>query len=356
MPATRFPYGVSSFGAPVLPGPGVIPSLKLGYAPPSGTMAGYTGVLFVDGANGSDSNSGLSPTSALKNLDTAFYFTAGGYNEIIYVLGGASSVNFSTGNSWSPTSGSTGLLWNKNQTHLIGLAAPGSSGSRAHISNGASTNLFTPLITVSGNGCYFSNIELFNGGANATQAAVCLLVTGSYNVFENCQISGGGHATSAADNSCRSLVLTGTGTGGGGENTFRNCYIGLTTIPRGGSGNSEIELTAHTPRNWFERCTIAGAATVATGLLVKIGAGGIQDFVVFRDCIFINPGTSHGGQSIYTQAMSVNAAPDGVVMLHNCLSGGATVSFTKFQTTASGVVFGDNPGSAASTYGVAATS
>ena len=354
MGLTHFPNGVST---PLLVGPNASIVVPNGSYPSAvGQVNGYAGVQFVSATSGSDSYSGLTPARPLKNLDTAFYRCTGGQNEIIYVLGSQTSVNFSTGNSWSPASASTGLLWNKNETHLVGLAAPGSSGTRAHISNGASTNLFTPLITVSGNGCYFSNVELFNGGAHATEAAVCLLVTGSYNCFENCQISGGGNATSAADVSCRSLVITGNGTGGGGENTFRHCYIGLTTVPRGGAAASELEMTAHTPRNWFEDCTFAGAASVSTCLLVKIGAGGIQDFVVFRNCMFINPGTSHGSDSIYAQAMSVNAAPDGVVMLHNCLSGGATVCFTKFQTTASGVVFGDNPGSAASTYGIAATS
>ena len=354
MSLTHFPNGIAT-GVLVGPNAGVVTPMG-SFPSATGQMSGYQGVQFVSSDKGNDSYSGLTPTRPLKNLDTAFARCNGGQNEIIYVLGSSASVNFSTGNSWSPTNGSTGLLWNKNLTHLIGLSAPGASGMRAHISNGASTNLFTPLITVSGNGCYFSNVEFFNGGADATKAAVCVLVTGSFNCFENCQISGGGNATSAADVTCRSLVITGNGTGGGGENTFRHCYIGLTTIPRGGAAASELEMTAHTPRNWFEDCTFAGAASVSTCLLVKIGAGGIQDFVVFRNCMFINPGTSHGSDSIYAQAMSVNSAPDGVVMLHNCLSGGASVSFTKFQTTASGVVFGDNPGSAASTYGVAATS
>ena len=164
MPLTHFPYGVSSWGAPQLPSI-VVPSVL-------NQQGKNGGVYFVDGTNGSDANGGGSPQAAYKTLDFAFSQCFGGKNEIIFVLGGASSVNFSTGNSWSPGAG--GLLWNKNQTHLIGLAAPGSSGSRAHISNGASTNLFTPLITVSGNGCYFSNVELFNGGASATAAAVCL--------------------------------------------------------------------------------------------------------------------------------------------------------------------------------------
>ena len=159
----------------------------------------------------------------------------------------------------------------------------------------------------------------------------------------------------AANAACRSLVLQGTGTGGGGENSFLHCYIGLTTQPRG-STSSEVELKTGTPRNWFEDCTFASAGTTNGTILVSIDASGIQDFVVFRNCLFINPGTAMGSNSILAQALACNAAPGGVVMLHNCLSGGASVSFTKFQTTAAAAVFGDNPGSAASTYGVAATS
>ena len=338
----NFPNGVASFGGPVLPFGGIVPTI-----PPVQGAPCY----FVDGTHGNDGNLGTSPTSAFKTLDYAYGKTTSGYNQIVYVIGGASSVNFSS----AIASGGAGLVWANSETHLIGLCGPGSSGMRAHISNGASTNLYTPMIEFRGSGCLVQNVEIFNGGAHATEAAVAVLVTGSYNAFVNCQISGGGHATSAADNSCRSLVLTGNGTGGGGENTFRHCYIGLTTVPRGGTA-AELEMTAHTPRNWFEDCSFAGAATVSTAVLVKIGTGGIQDFVVFRGNLFINPGTSHGGQSIYAQALSCAAAPDGVVMMHDNLSGGATVCFTKFQSTASAVVFGDNPGSAASTYGIAATS
>jgi hypothetical protein len=78
--------------------------------------------------------------------------------------------------------------------------------------------------------------------------------------------------------------------------------------------------------------------------------------LILRNCVFVNPGTADGGGSICAQAMAINAAPGGVIMLHGCLAGGATVSFTKFQTTASAVMFGDNPGSAAGAYGIAMTS
>ena len=196
MSLTRFPYGVSSFGAPILPWPGLVPSTTSGQGQTPG------GCYFVNGDIGNDGYGGTSPQQPFKTLDRAYNACYGGRNEVVYVLGGAASINFSS----AIASGGAGLVWAKSYTHLVGLCGPGSSGQRAHISNGASTNLYTPLIQVSGNGCYFSNVEIFNGGADATKAAVALLVTGSYNAFQNCQISGGGHATAAADNSCRSLV------------------------------------------------------------------------------------------------------------------------------------------------------
>src|SRR5208337_4356637 len=113
MPYTHFPYGVSSFGVPIMPGPGVVPNLKPNENPTK-VSAGYSGVLFVCGDTGSDANTGFSPDVPLKNLDTAYNYTLGGRNEIIYVLGGTAAVSFST----AIASGGAGLAWSKNYTHL----------------------------------------------------------------------------------------------------------------------------------------------------------------------------------------------------------------------------------------------
>jgi hypothetical protein len=336
---TKFPYGVSSFGGAVLPGPGLCPNV----VPTIGTGPG---IFFVNGDYGSDGNPGRTPTAPLKNLDTAYNMCYGDANEIIYVLGGNSAVSFSS----KIASAGAGLVWAKNNTHLLGLCSPGSSGLRSRITEGPSTNYFTPLLTVSANGCLFQNIEFFNSGAHATEAAVCVSVTGSYNTFQNCQISGGGNTTNATNAAMRSLLITGPS----GENTFQHCYIGLTTIARN-TTSAEIEIKGGSPRNWFEDCTIASYTSSATTLLVLVDADGIDRHLVFKNCLFINPGTASGG-TIMSQALDINATPGGVVMCHNCLSGGASVSFTKLQTTASGPVFGDNAGSAAGAYGVAMTS
>jgi hypothetical protein len=323
MGLTNFPNGITSFGGVVLPYPNVAPSI-----PPALGAPAY----FVDGANGNDGYDGLSVTSAFKTLDYAYSKTTSGYNQVIYVLGGPTSVNFSS----KIASGGAGLVWANSETHLVGLAGPGASGMRSHISNGASTNLYTPLIQVSGSGCVFQNIELFNGGNHATQAAVCLLVTGNYNVFNNCQISGGGHATSAGNAAMRSLVVQGNGSGGGGENTFYHCYIGLSTIERT-TTSSELELKTSTVRNVFEDCTIITWTSSTGTLLVTIGASGIQSSLVFRKCLFIGNNVE-GGAATPAQALSINAAPGGVIATSGCLVEGCT----KVESTASAHMFAES--------------
>jgi hypothetical protein len=320
-------YSEVQFAPAFLPG-GTIPAVP---SVSNGQGLNGVGVYFVDGANGNDGYDGSTPQTAYKTLDAAYNACFGGRNEIIYVLASGTSVNFSS----AIASGGAGLVWSKNFTHLVGLGSYGASGQRAHISNGASTNLYTPMIEVRGNGCIFQNVELFNGGASATAAAVCLLVTGNYNVFNNCQISGGGHTTSATNAACRSLVVTGNGTGGGGENTFYHCYIGLSTIIRN-TTSSEVEFTAATVRNVFEDCTFITWSSSTGTLLVKIGAAGIQSSLVFRKCLFIGNNVEGSGATP-AQALSINAAPGGVIVTSGCLVEGCT----KVETTACAHMFAE---------------
>lgn len=72
MGVTAYPYGVSSFGVPVLPGP-------------TSRFYGWWGRTswFVDFSNGSDSNTGKEPTRAVKYLATAITKAAAG--DVIYI-------------------------------------------------------------------------------------------------------------------------------------------------------------------------------------------------------------------------------------------------------------------------------
>ncbi len=75
MPVTNFPFGVSSFGLPVLPG-----------LPPTTGKAIF--VCNATGANGSDGNNGLSPQQPLATVDAAFSLVTASKGDLVVVLPG----------------------------------------------------------------------------------------------------------------------------------------------------------------------------------------------------------------------------------------------------------------------------
>lgn len=329
----RFSNGV--FAPYFVPGASVpvVPSIS------NGQGLNGVGVYFLDGANGNDGYDGSTPVTAFKTLDKAYSACLGGHNEIIYVLGSATSVNFSS----KIASGGSGLVWAKTFTHLIGLCAPGMIGQRARISNGASTNLYTPLINVTGTGCVFQNLEFFNGGAHATQAAVCIAVNAVRTTFINCQISGGGHATAAGNAAMRSLTIGVTTNSD--ECYFNHCYIGLDTIARTTTSVECAFGATGSARVAFEGCAFS---TYATGsgsgaFFLSAGATSIDRFLLFRSCQFLNSSTLSGGVAL-TAALSVNASPGGVVLLTGCLFVGATG-----LSASDAAIFSDNAYAAATT-------
>jgi hypothetical protein len=278
MSLTNFPNGLSSFGVPVLP------------QIPFGTNSK---VFFVDPVNGSDGNKGNSSSRPLKTLLKAHSLCTAGRNDVVYLIGNGAT----TGTARQDAT----LVWSKNATHLIGITAPGVN-PRARIASTNGVN-FTPLMTVSADGCVLANLSLFHGYDSAT-TQICLAVTGQRNVFSNCRISGMGHATAGDQAGSRSLTLSGDG-----ENYFVGCYIGLDTIARS-TTNAEIELLSQAVRNKFEKCTIESYADNAGHLFVKVGSGGMDRYCIFKDCEFINDGTS-----AMTAGLSVHASAGGKIYL-----------------------------------------
>jgi hypothetical protein len=287
---TNFPSGLSSLGFPVIP---PIP------------IAEDSVIWFLDaGAKGSDSNVGLSPDQPLKTLAAAYGKLRSGHYDTIFIIGLGTAVAL-TG----------ALVWSKSYCNLVGLCGPLMSSQRARVTNGST--LMTPMVTFSGNGNVVRNVQFANFGSHATQAAVSVLVTGDYNYFENCHFAGGGGTLAAADASMRSLVITGPG----GENLFRNCTIGLDTVLRGNTANAELEITAQSPRNTFENCHFIKWGQ-GSGLFALMGANAIDRWVIFDKCTFTNF-TGGGGGSL-TNAYTVNATQNGVVIMRLCLFVGMT--------------------------------
>ena len=315
MGLTNYPNGISSFGVPVLGGLGGIP---------------FTGrYFFVDPVNGLDGNSGFSQGSALQTLYRAHKLCKDGNNDCVILIGNGQSsgtARLSTAAAQAVDSTVTAgtLLWTKNATHLVGVAAPSMFAQRARIA--PPTGTYTQatfgsgnFVVVSGSGCYFSNFSLFNGFSTGNTNQICWTDKGSRNAYSNVSFGGMGDAASAADAGSRSLKI---GAAGSGENYFSHCSIGLDTVTRG-AANASIEFAGGTPRNVFEDCILPLDASASSPFFVLgTGADCIDRGNVFKRCAFINDIKT--GATTITAAMSLtNAAPGGLIgILNSVLVGG----------------------------------
>lgn len=223
---------------------------------------------FVDPTHGTAGGDGVTPERACSSLETMYGQLRDGYNDGIIFIGGA------TANTLVAA-----ITWSKSYAHLIGISSPlPGMGQRCRVVGSAASDL-TPLITVSGNGCVFKNIQFFNGKDADTDSGA-VIVSGSRNAFLNCFIAGMGHATPAARAGSYSLTLSGS------ENLFQDCTIGLDTIIRG-AANSEVIISG--TRNRFVHCEIRSYSETSGKFLVKIdnSAGDLRD-TIFDSCLFYN--------------------------------------------------------------------
>lgn len=232
---------------------------------------GTTGnIYYLNPANGSDNGPGTDPSTAFQTLGAAYAACAAGNNDVVVLIGNGA------------TSGSARIsanfTWAKNATHLVGICTPGQVVRWARIAPTLGITAFTNLFTISASGCCFANINWFHGFTVGVAASICLTVTGSDNGFINCSIQGMGDTLSAISSTSRSLVIS----GGGQENYFNHCYLGLDTIVRT-NANATVEIAGGGPRNIFEDCIFpfwssdglqygiyaAGAAALDRWLLLK---------------------------------------------------------------------------------------
>jgi len=299
MTLTNYINGLSSFGIPVIP---------------MGLFGVNSKVFFVDYVNGSDGNRGTTLNKPLKTLSKAHSLCTAGRGDVVLLLGNGAT---SGTNRQDET-----LTWSKNNTHLFGIS-PGGMNPRARIATTSGTD-FTPLTTISADGCQFSNMSLYHGYDSAV-AQICMNMTGQRNVFNNCRISGMGHATAGDQAGSSSLSLTGDG-----ENEFNNCIIGLDTVARS-TTNAEIDFKSAAVRNRFNNCLIETFADNAGHLFVKADSSGDLDrYTNFNNCTFSNAVASTA--TTMTAAISVHASVGGFIFVKNCSLIGTT-HWTAADTT-----------------------
>jgi len=261
--------------------------------------------FFVDPVNGLDTNTGLSWDSALASVAAAYLLCTDGANDKVIYLGGA------TGDTLAAT-----LTWAKSYTHLIGACAPTMVAQRARIHNETVLAL-TPLINITGSGCIFKNIYIFQGVDEAV-ANINVQVTGGRNYFENVHFAGGGHASQAI-NGGASLKLDGAE-----ENTFVDCTIGVDTIAAA-TGMMGLLLDTEARRNVFKHCNFTmSAGHIDAGFVEVVDGTGIDRYTIFDKCNFINTNFKNFVMASAFLLPAIAGNRNCTILLKDCMLHGVT--------------------------------
>ena len=297
---------MTTFGDQVFQFGGVPISGALGM----GIMGGGAKGWFVDPANGLTGNTGTKQDDALASVGAAYAKTTDKQGDVIYYLNDGNT----TGSSREAT---IPLVWSNDNTHLVGCCAPVPVSQRARITPVATAALTEqPVISVTGHGNTFSNLQIAHWGANTdAKGTRGVDVTGNRNYFYNCHIVGVPNAHSGDETDSCDLKVTGE------ENMFERCYFGVNTVTRTGA-NAVVELTGAATRIHFKDCFFTMYADADAPLFVKIDAAAdIDREILFDNCIFYNP--IGAGSTSQTAAMSVHASAGGDVIVKDCMLIGA---------------------------------
>ncbi|MBX3048438.1 MAG: hypothetical protein KIT46_04505 [Anaerolineales bacterium] len=285
-----------------------------------GLLAQGGGLAFyLDPERGNDADDGLSPETAFRTLPAAYAALRDGRQDVLFYIAGAGSVKLEASFTWS-----------KSYAHLVGVCAPTQAGQRARIFQAEAAEDVSPLITISGQGCVFANLYIFQG-VDDDGSLVNVRVSGQRNFFENVHFAGGGHASQAIDGGA-SLQIS-----GGSENTFVRCTIGVDTIAAGaGMAALVFAATGGAARNRFVDCDFTLQAGHAGAIFVELlGNAGLDRYQLFRDCAFINLAST-----ALTQAFAVAGGLDPAnkrILLKDCVMVGAA----KWDNGDSGLVYGN---------------
>ena len=306
-----------------------------------GGLLPFTGNwYFCDYYRGSDGNVGTAD-SPFQTLYRAQQAMTDGNNDVAVIVPAPLATSASNGTQRLSTAiaqtitstATTGTLtWAKSACHIVGLTGP-TINPRARIAPPATYTAATfgptttPLVNVTAQGCIFMNFEVYCGfSTNSANATVAWQDAGGRNYYYGVTFDGLNDATAAASSSSASLVVTGTV----GENTFDRCTIGGDTTARG-AGTISLVLAGASPRNKFLGCDFPSLITSATGTVdISVGSGGIDRWVVFDGCRFINQTSAQGGTTM-TGAAIMSASAGGVMLMKNCTA----VNITHFGYDAS---------------------
>jgi hypothetical protein len=184
----------------------------------------------------------------------------------------------------------------------------------------------------------FQNVMFVNEG-NATTNPICATLTGSRNYYGNVTFRTTG-ALAVVETTKRDVYFN----SGDGENYFHRCTFGTDTYD--GSANAanyvfEFAASAESSRNVFDHCLWLGSGSTGASFITA-GLSSMSSFQIFDNCWFLN--NDHGTMNAMTQAFSINAGCGGHLIMHKCISYGAT----NMETSDSNMII-TNPAEAAAT-------
>ena len=218
---------------------------------------------YLNGALGSNGNSGRSKNEPVKALPGAQSMLRTGYNDIIYLQASTSSVSLAEA-----------FDWDDNLAHLIGVWGGYCEHARSRIGHSAA---FTPFITVSGYGNSFSNIYTMHGTAEADY--VGWSISGIRNYFQNMHFGGPFNEDQADHTSYVGVDITAT------ENVFNGCILGDSSIPRNAANyNAQLAagVTAH-----FHNCLFRMFVDGADSMFVNFKNSESVTLGYFHNCTFL---------------------------------------------------------------------
>lgn len=227
---------------------------------------------YLDPVNGNDSYDGLSPETAFKTLPVAYAKLTANKNEILYIIGGASSLVLSSAFTWA-----------KDYTHCIGLAADLRFGGRVRI--GHAGTAMSPMFTVSASGCMFKNIHFQHGQASATNL-ICVYVTGLRNLFEGCHFEASlDTVASGGSYSWRAVKLGAAAQANG----FKSCTFGSWMTVWASANGALMEFVSDNGDTYVEDCLfVINTSSTSMKPITFTGAiSGGYSYVVFDRCNFI---------------------------------------------------------------------
>lgn len=310
--------------ASAVPGPSGPPTALTGLTVagvPTMGMAGLpltTGrVIFADAVNGSDGNDG-SATYPVQTLTQAYSLATAGKNDVIVIVG--------DGTTAATQRLTETLTWAKDATHLVGMCASSLIGQRARISHAstAPTTVFSPMVSVTANGCTFANFSIFEGfNPGSSTACITWQDSGNRNAYLNVNIQGmaGTGTYPTGDNaSSTNLRLL-----GGGERLFSHCAIGVDTIPRT-AANASVWASGAAARDTFEDCIFPMYANASGGsnpcFIAGSGSNALNRWMLFNRCGFLNAMNISPVQAV--AAAIISATPNGTFVLSRCYATGVT--------------------------------